>query len=261
MNNYQNGGGSYRRKQKNKKDKNIKLLCLVLFIAALVVTLLAITFSKKSRSDVMANAGVSSSQTTEAPVTTEVQPTSSEAKSQKHELKVVDGITYVDGIMIVNKSYSLPESYDPGLDSEATAAFERMQQAATEDGIELFILSGYRSYTDQEYQYNVHVQNKGKAVADEVSARPGFSEHQSGLCMDINSTEDSFAGTPEAEWLDKHCAEYGFIIRFPKGKESITGYNYEPWHIRYVGKETAKEITDAGLCLEEYLGVDSKYKD
>jgi D-alanyl-D-alanine carboxypeptidase len=92
-----------------------------------------------------------------------------------------------------------------------------------------------------------------------VSARPGHSEHQSGLCIDVNSTDFSFGSTAEAAWLEEHCAEYGFIIRFPEGKEDITGYEYEPWHIRYVGVETAQEITAQGLCLEEYLNVTSDY--
>ena len=79
------------------------------------------------------------------------------------------------------------------------------------------------------------------------------------LTFDVNTTENSFAGTPEANWLAEHCAEYGFIIRYPDGKEDKTGYVYEPWHIRYVGVDTAKEIMSQGLTLEEYLGVQSEY--
>lgn len=240
--------------------KKAKVLCLILFIAALIVVLFAVTFSKKKPSQ---STVASSSETyTKAAEESSADEAATEVNTEaEHKKEVIDGITYIDGIMIVNKSYSLPEDYDPGLDPTAEAAFEQMQQAASEDGLLITILSGYRSYSEQEYQYNVHVENKGKEVADEVSARPGYSEHQSGLCMDINSTEDSFADTEEAKWLAENCVSYGFIIRFPEGKEEYTGYSYEPWHIRYVGVENAKKISESGLCLEEYLGVESKYAD
>ena len=96
-------------------------------------------------------------------------------------------------------------------------------------------------------------------MADTFSARPGFSEHQTGLTIDCNTIDDAFGQTKEAQWLAEHCADYGFIIRFPDGKEDITGYQYEPWHIRYVGVDTAKEIDQLGVSLEEYLGVQSEY--
>lgn len=177
-----------------------------------------------------------------------------------HKLEVRDGITYVDGIMIVNKTYALPESYAPGLDPTAKAAFDEMSAKAWGDGVSIYIISGYRSFAQQKKLYDGYASSRGVEEADRVSSRPGHSEHQSGLCMDINTTEFSFEGTKEAVWLEQHCAEYGFIIRFPKGKESITGYEYEPWHIRYVGVEAAKEIMSRGICLEEYLGVTSDYR-
>jgi LAS superfamily LD-carboxypeptidase LdcB len=127
------------------------------------------------------------------------------------------------------------------------------------DGITLWICSGYRSYSYQSKLYNNYVYTDGKAAADTYSARPGHSEHQTGLAADINSADESFAGTPEAKWLAANCWKYGFIIRYPKGKESITGYIYEPWHIRYLGKENAKLVYESGLTLEEYLGIDSVY--
>lgn len=135
-----------------------------------------------------------------------------------------------------------------------------MAAAAAQDGITLFVNSSYRSYQDQESLYNSYAAERGTEAADEVSSRPGHSEHQTGLTFDVNTTEDSFAGTPEANWLAEHCAEYGFIIRYPEGKEDKTGYVYEPWHIRYLGKEKAEAVTKSGLCLEEYLGVTSDYK-
>ncbi len=178
-----------------------------------------------------------------------------------HKLEVKDGITYVDGIMIVNKTFSLPATFSPGLDKTAEDAFNEMASAAWGEGISLFICSGFRTYREQEMLYNNYAAQRGVEEADRVSSRAGHSEHQSGLCMDVNTTDFDFAGTKEAVWLANNCADYGFIIRFPIGKENITGYAYEPWHIRYVGKEAAKEITDQDICLEEYLNVSSDYKN
>lgn len=174
-----------------------------------------------------------------------------------------DGITYVDGIMIVNKTYSLPKTYNPGgLTDEFMDAFYEMQSAASLDGISLFVASGFRDYDYQVDLYNAYVKKDGKEAADTYSARPGYSEHQTGLAADINAADSSFEDTPEAIWLDKNCYKYGFVIRFPKGKEAYTGYTYEPWHLRYVGKDIAKKIHDAGgISLEEYYNFTSTYKD
>lgn len=182
-------------------------------------------------------------------------------QAEGHQMTTQNGVTYIDGILIVNKTFSLPNNYDPGLSAEAEAAFNDMAAQAWSEGITLWICSGYRSYSEQETLFNGYAYQRGLEDADEVSARPGHSEHQSGLCMDVNTTDFSFTGTAEAIWLEQHCAEYGFIIRFPEGKESITGYAYEPWHIRYVGVETAQQISSKGVCLEEYLNVTSDYND
>jgi LAS superfamily LD-carboxypeptidase LdcB len=99
----------------------------------------------------------------------------------------------------------------------------------------------------------------GKDATDTFSARPGHSEHQTGMAMDIIEASSAFEGTPAAIWLAENCYKYGFIIRYPKGKENITGYKYEPWHIRYLGKDTAWAVYNSGLTLEEYLGIDSVY--
>ena len=208
-----------------------------------------------------ASSGVSSDSrsapTDEVSLSDESQSEIKEAEG--HKVEVIEGRTYIDGILIVNKTYSVPETYAPGMDSTAEEAFYNMAGDAYADGIVLYICSGYRSYDEQEQLYNTYAAERGVEDADEVSSRPGHSEHQTGLCMDVNTTEFSFEGTPEAIWLEEHCADYGFIIRFPKGKESITGYAYEPWHIRYVGEAAAKEITSQGICLEEYLDVTSDY--
>lgn len=169
--------------------------------------------------------------------------------------------TYIDGIIIANKTYALPADYNPGVDPDAQAAFDEMQEAAAEEGLNLYISSGFRSYEYQGQLYEGYVEKSGKAAADRYSARPGHSEHQTGLAFDLNTIDISFAQTEEYEWIQAHCAEYGFIIRYPEDGEEITGYMYEPWHIRYLGKEIAKKVYDSGLTLEEYLGIDSKYDD
>ncbi len=176
-------------------------------------------------------------------------------------VEVINGITYVQGILIANKTYALPADYDPGVNPEAKAAFDRMQVAASAEMMSLSIVSGYRSYATQEATYNRHVAANGQEKADTMSARPGHSEHQTGLAFDINYAGDSFASTPEAAWLAANCWKYGFIIRYPQGKSDITGYKYEPWHIRYLGEENAKKVYDSGLTLEEYLGITSEYAE
>ncbi len=172
-----------------------------------------------------------------------------------------NGVTYVDGILIANKTYALPSTYNPGgLLPEVMAQFSKLAAAAKKDGLNIYISSGFRSYLTQQSIYNNNVYYYGTAKTDTFSARPGHSEHQTGLAMDVNTISDAFIGTPEAIWLAEHAQEYGFIIRYPKGKENITGYKYEPWHLRYLGVETAEDVYMSGLCLEEYLGIDSAYR-
>ena len=171
-----------------------------------------------------------------------------------------DGVTYVDGILIVNKTYSLPASYGSGLTDKTLSAFYEMQQGAANDGISLWITSGFRSYDTQSWLYQSYVNRDGSQwSADRYSARAGHSEHQSGLAFDLNFAGMAFNGTPEARWIEKNCYKYGFIVRYPEGKEDKTGFSYESWHCRYVGKELAKTLTESGLTIEEYYGLTSVY--
>ena len=175
----------------------------------------------------------------------------------------IDGVTYVDGVLIANKSYALPSNYNPGVNKDAQAALNDMQKKALEEGIDLPMISGFRSYSEQNSIYTNYVNNDGQADADKYSARPGHSEHQTGLAFDLvdPTTANISNNKAEFDWLAEHAHEYGFIIRYPEGKEHITGYQYEPWHVRYVGVETATAMKESGLCFEEYfdLGV-SEYK-
>lgn len=177
----------------------------------------------------------------------------------------VDGVVYIEGVLIVNKTYPLPQSYCPnGMTAETRDAFIKMCAAAKEAGHTLFSENDFRSYELQSMLYTSFCNRDGKEHADRFSARPGHSEHQSGMAIDINKASPYFNDTPEAIWLKNNCVEYGFIIRYPEGKESITGYMYESWHVRYVGKELAQRLylgDGEFTTLEEYFGITSQYAD
>lgn len=178
---------------------------------------------------------------------------------------------------MVNKQIKLPANYKPTdlvepkvpfifsekderrqMRKEAAQALENLFAAAKKENINLAGVSGYRSYETQKTLFTYYVNTQGEEMARKFSAEPGQSEHQTGLAMDVTSSdgkcaaEDCFADTPEAKWLAQHSVEFGFIVRYPKGKESVTGYNYEPWHIRYVGNKIAKDVANKGITLEEY---------
>lgn len=169
--------------------------------------------------------------------------------------------SYINGIMIVNKHFALPKTYNYGEDKEAKQALNTMIKAASKEGLSIRLVSGYRSYQEQVRIYASNVAQQGEYHASIYSARAGFSEHQSGLTFDlggsVRSTDllESFGDTKEGKWLADNAHKYGFIIRFLKDKEEITGYAYEPWHVRYVGVEHSTAIKESGQCLEEYLGL------
>ena len=172
-----------------------------------------------------------------------------------------NGVTYIEGYLVVNKTYTLPSSYGNGLTNATTEAFNKMQAAAKIDGLNIYISSGFRSYSYQKTLYNNYVNRDGVVAADTYSARAGHSEHQSGLAFDVNTINDSFANTEEGKWLNDNCYKYGFILRYPKGKSDETGYQYEPWHFRYVGVELAEKLYNNGnwITVEDYFGITSKY--
>jgi D-alanyl-D-alanine carboxypeptidase/Choline-binding repeat len=167
---------------------------------------------------------------------------------------------YLKDVLLVNKRHGLPSSYASGENVQARAAFEQMKKAAAIQGLTLHIASGYRSYEYQKNLYWRYVSIYGQAQADRFSAYPGYSEHQTGLAFDIGGSNSSlwvssgFDHTAEAKWLAKNAHHYGFILRYPPGKEHITGYMYESWHFRYLGVDVASKVFSSGLTLEEYLG-------
>ena len=175
--------------------------------------------------------------------------------------------------VLVDKRHALPADYVPALEQlgagygtgslrpEAAAAFRAMADAARADGISLRSVSAYRSYQRQESVYNSYLRRDSRASVDAYSARPGHSEHQTGLAVDINtaSTSAHFENTPAFAWLEAHCAEYGFLLRYGQGQEEITGYRFEPWHYRYVGTEVAQACMDQGITYEEHLALQRAY--
>lgn len=200
-----------------------------------------------------------------------------------NEIKEVDGKNVIQNpsniLALVNKQYYLPDTYIPAdlirpaiafsfgneqieksfLRKEAGEALTKMFTEAKNSGIELYAVSGYRSYSRQKAVFDEEVNRFGKEKAIMESAVPGSSEHQSGLAMDISSKSnkldlnEGFADTNEGKWLAENAHRFGFILRYPKDKEGITNYEYEPWHFRYVGLKAAKIIYDHNWTLEEYF--------
>ena len=162
-----------------------------------------------------------------------------------------------DEILVVNKHYPLSKDYNPGENPTAKAAFLKLIAQMQKEGYAVSNnYSGFRSYATQAQLYQSYVNREGQAAADRYSARPGYSEHQTGLAFDVIGTDGHLVeDAGAAQWLLDHAADYGFVVRYLKGKESVTGYMHEEWHLRYVGKE-AKEIAASGLTLEEYYGFD-----
>lgn len=184
--------------------------------------------------------------------------------------------------VVVNKKRPLPADYTPAnlrapaiplrlsssypemqLRSDAADAAEQLVTAAKSDGIDLMLVSGYRSFDSQQTVYNSYVAQEGQAAADAYSARPGHSEHQTGLAADFGMTDRMceldacFGETDAGIWLVQNAAAYGFILRYDKNNQAKVGYNYEPWHFRFVGKELAAEIKKSGQTLEEFFGLPS----
>ena len=182
-----------------------------------------------------------------------------------------------DELLLVNKTHRLTEEYVPAdlvefeksdpnvgiketrqLRKPASEALAELLAAAEADGFDMVLRTGYRSYSYQKNLFDGYAEKNGVDAANKYSAKPGESEHQTGLCCDlgvIGRGLTSFNGSKEAAWVAENAHKYGFIVRSLEGKESITGYNYESWHIRYVGEGVAEYIYENEITLEEYLGI------
>ncbi len=177
--------------------------------------------------------------------------------------------------VVVNKNYALTSDYKPKdlvsvnieflpesteeeryMTKESAKALEELVDAASKDGVYLCGLSGYRSYKTQKSLYEYNVETQGKSYSDKYVAKPGASEHQLGEAMDLATSSGWISeGCPEANWIANNAYKYRFIVRYESGKEDITGYNYEPWHVRYVGSEMSEKIYNDGITLEEFAEI------
>jgi len=207
--------------------------------------------------------------TTEAKSSTEqntVQEGTAGSKSQETSQKKAEVVNKgdhysiqgkYDEIVVANKHYPMSKDYNPGENPTAKAELLKLIAAMQQAGFPISDhYSGFRSYETQTQLYQNYVNKDGKAEADRYSARPGYSEHQTGLAFDLIGTNgDLVTEEKAAQWILDHAADYGFVVRYLKGKEKETGYMAEEWHLRYVGKE-AKEIAASGLSLEEYYGFE-----
>ena len=219
--------------------------------------------------------------------------TQGSAKAEEEELLPTDISTIIDPsksvpvetipeslTVLVNRAFLLPESYEPKdlvkpdiefdttvvsdknyLRKVAATALEKMVKEAKKKKLKIIGVSGYRSYARQKQVYNQSAATNGKSHADKYCAVPGSSEHQTGLSIDVsspdvkNALQPSFASTKESKWIEKNAHRFGYVVRYPKKKQKITGYNYEPWHLRYVGPKVAAYLYENELTLEEYYNV------
>lgn len=260
--------------------KKLAVTAVVMFV--IIVGLIAALFfgshpekeTTKMETSVVENATPEPSESAEASPSASPTPTAGEVNGVL-DAKFTDTSST---LLLANKKHALPDGYEPSdltpvtvpanktgilMRAEAVNALKEMFDAASADGVTLLAGSGYRSEAYQRQLYDGYVAQYGTARADAISSRPGYSDHQTGLAIDISDHDgatflnQSMENTPEGQWLYQHAHEYGFILRYPKGKESITGYSFEPWHYRYVGKEWSEKIyaVSPDESFEEYFGV------
>lgn len=265
-----------KRKNRLKRDKEKKMKKILLFISVLCILAVAIKvkndiFKTNTNQDRSVDTVVLDNSAAVASDNSAIENT--EASNENKEDNILKNNR---NLILVNKENTLTEDYVPNdltipnvrlttaenmteyVRAEVATALESMFNDAEKDGIYLIGISGYRSYEYQQTVYDNNVKNEGELKTSQYVAIPGSSEHQTGLVMDILSNEYSlldagFENTNAFKWISENMSKYGFILRYPKGKEDITGYEYEPWHLRYVGAEAAKEIMEKGITLEEYL--------
>lgn len=257
-----------KRVQKNKKKKNkrsrLLIICTIILIIILISTIIVINKLNSNEVKVSTNNGTS---------TVEEKYIENEVESNNNN-NTLDNKMSKSNILIVNKENSLDEEYMPydlvipnikadkevKVRKEVASKLEELFADAKKDGINLVAISGFRTYDYQDYLYKNSVQTNGKNHATQYVAKAGYSEHQTGLALDVLCKEymtldEGFEKTDAFKWLQSNMSKYGFILRYLKDKEDVTGYSYEPWHIRYVGVDIATEIYSKGITLEEYVGL------
>ena len=260
--------------------KKLLVILLILLLPLLGIGIFGLLAGSGTKED---NSEKPAEETSE-PAIAEMTPEPTEVPEETPDPRNVDPSLFTDTdslLIVANKKHKLPDGYVPEdlvtpnirqtiactMKSVAAEALEAMAEAAAKDGVTLSISSAYRGEDYQRQLYNSYVASYGVAGADTISSRPGYSDHQTGLAADfvegdgsmngINFNQ-SFENTASGVWLRDHAHEYGFIMRYPKGKNDITGYSYEPWHFRYIGVDYATRIyeTDVFESFEEYFGVE-----
>ncbi len=245
---------------------------IIVLIVIIVVLVLGFSHKKDTKKSTDSQQDVSTqvAQTTTSNQTKPATSSTSKSTETTADITTTDSLT-----MLVNKNHPIAESYVPAdlvtvdlpstrdtqLRTVAAAGLTKLFDAASEAGLELYCCSGYRSYETQSELYDWNVSTYGVEGADLVSAQPGKSEHQLGLAMDVTSASvdfdllESFGTTAEGQFIKDNAYKYGFIVRYPQGKTDITGYAYEPWHLRYLGVDVATDIYNSGKTMEEYFGA------
>lgn len=274
---------------KNKVKRNINVITIWLFI----FISLYLGIPKENVKEVTSSKRISNKEKDEEILLASLNESNlnnSRSVAMENEL-VLEEINCLENILndslfvLVNNQNKLNEDYEPNnlvevdipfveyieckqLEQNTSNAAKEMFDAALNDGINILATSGYRSYSVQENLYNSRVEKTGVEKTRQYTAEPGASEHQTGLAIDILAEDypyldEGFENTDTFKWLISNCYDYGFILRYPRDKENITGYNYEPWHFRYIGnKEVAQEIMEKGITFEEYIsGVKGKIED
>ena len=253
-----------------------KIYIVLVLSGILTVSFFFLLISGKTKSidSIFLNDNSSSSIHTTSPIVSPSSaPESTILPTQDTESILPDTTSFDSFLKIVNKSSNLTADYIPvdlvdlnveqydrqQLRSDAARELENMFSAASNDGISLYLVSGYRNYEMQEKLQKYYQDEYGEIEASRIDCIPGASEHQLGLAVDLCTTdhvdelEVEFEETDAYKWLIAHCYEYGYILRYPKGKEEITGIKFSPWNFRYVGKEYAQKISESGLTMEEYF--------
>lgn len=275
-------------KKKSSIIKKLIFLYTFIFTMSVVLSASIISINKSQKNtQVMTNKGnatiqnstetisINNSNSTNTIKQNEISNDYGEAKLTSELVNKISSKDY--RLLLVNKDFPLDNTYKPDnlvipkvkmlgsvanenrkLKKEAAEALEDLFSDAKKEKINLVFVSGYRSFESQASVYERKVKSDGATEASKYVAKQGSSEHQTGLAVDINSSPyydlaEDFEKTKEGKWIAENAYKYGFVIRYLKGKSDITGYNYEPWHLRYVGQENAKNMYENNLCLEEYI--------
>ncbi len=263
---------SERKPKRTLRFDRIAMIIIPILVAAILLVLGIGLFTGKDKKN---KPEPTPTPTAEPTPTPEATPTPTPTVDPETDSRFFDTDSY---LIVANKKHKLPEGYEPSdlaypevemrynnwtMRWDAAVALEEMFKDAEKDDIHLVMGSGYRSESFQKTLYDGYAEESGIQYADSISSRPGYSDHQTGLATDLCGQDtqydltQEFEKTPEGKWLAENAWKYGFIMRYPKGKDKITGYTYEPWHFRYITKEEAKKIHDAGenMTFEEFYGI------